>query len=273
MALKIIEKYKVSYIVTAPSHLGLLLNCQLIEKTNLSSIKHYFCGGSAVPQQFFQKMKNLLKNGKIMVGYGCSELCSCISLGFDSDSSIGILAPNVISKIISPDGLSLGISEKGEICVKSNFTFLGYYGDENQTKSILDTEGWIHTGDLGYFDKDGNLCLIGRIKDILKYKNNQISPSEIEELINKNPGVSDVSIVGIPDLIATDLPAAVIVKNENLNVTEEEIYDLVANNLSDCKKLRGGVYFVDQLPMTASGKIQKNKVKEMAIKFYNEKYQ
>lgn len=267
-----IEKYKVSYIITAPSHMGLLLNSPAIKKTNLSSIQIYYCGGSILPQNFYENMNNLLTNGKVVVGYGSSEFCNCISIGFASESSNGILAPNAFAKIISPTGLSLGISEKGEICAKSNFTFLGYYGDENLTKSMLDSEGWLHTGDLGYFDKDGNLNLVGRIKDILKYKNYQISPTEIEDfLINKIPGISHVSIVGIPDELATDLPAAVIVRMENSKITENEIYDLVANNFSDFKKLRGGIFFVDELPMTASGKIQKSKVKEMAIGFYNQK--
>lgn len=204
-------------------------------------------------------------------GYGITEIGGGVSVNLTGKKcSVGVTVPNVDVKIISEEGVSLGIGQDGEICVKSIFSFIGYYGDENETKSILDTEGWLHTGDIGHFDNDGNLYLVDRKKDILKYKGYQISPTEIEGLIGQNSGVSVVSVVGIPDEIATDLPAAVIVR-KNSNVTEEEIFDLVAKNMSDFKKLRGGVYFVDSIPMTISGKIQKNKVKDIAIHLFKNK--
>lgn len=216
-------------------------------------------------------MNSLLKKGITCNGYGITEIGGGVSVNLSGKkSSVGLTVPNVDVKIISDEGVSMGIGQDGEICVKSIFPFLGYYGDENETRSILDAEGWLHTGDIGHFDEDGYLYLVDRKKDILKYKGFQISPTEIEELIGQNSGVSVVSVVGVPDEIATDLPAAVIVR-KNTNVTEEEIFDLVAKNMSDCKKLRGGVYFVDSIPMTISGKIQKNKVRDLAIQFFKNK--
>lgn len=272
LAFKIIEKYEVTMVVTPPSQLGLLLHSPIIKKADLSSIRLYFCGGSTVPQHFLDQMNSLLKNGISCNGYGMTEIGGGIAGNITGKkSSVGFLMANIDVKIISEEGVSLGKGEDGEICAKSFFSFLGYYGDDNETKSILDSEGWLHSGDIGHFDEDNYLFLVDRKKDIMKYKNYQISPSELEELIGQHSGVSAVSVVGIPDDISTDLPAAVIVRMENSNVTEEEIYDLVAKDMSDFKKLRGGVFFVEKLPMTISGKIQKNKVKELAIKLFNNK--
>lgn len=272
LALNIIQKYKVTRIVSPPSYLGLLLQSTSIKNADLSSVQLLMCKGSAAPQHFIDGINSLLKNGIVGNRYGMTEICGGITVNVTGKKfSVGEMMPNVDAKIISEDGTLLGIGENGEICVKSNFPFIGYYGDENQIKTILDADGWLHSGDIGHFDENGNLFLIDRKKDIMKYKSYQISPSELEEVISKNLGVSAVAVVGIPDEIATDLPAAVIVRVKNSTVTEEEIFNLVARDLSDFKKLRGGVYFVDELPKTASGKMQRNKVKELVIKLYNNK--
>lgn len=136
--------------------------------------------------------------------------------------------------------------------------------------------------------------MIDRKKDILTFCNYHISPSEIEGLLINHPAIKQVCVVGIPDADSTDLPAAVVIRNQGACISEEKILNLVsrkcifayynfnvdslkhnltfAEKLSDHKRLRGGVYFVDKLPMTPSGKIVKRIVKEMAIKFYNERH-
>lgn len=270
LALKMIEKYKVTTVMSPPSQLGLILQSPLVEKINLSSVTSYFCGGSPVPNYFIEQMNKLLKNGKVIVAYGLSEIAGiCTMNNSGIKTSIGQLAPMVLMKIISEDGTLQGVEENGEICTRSYYTFLGYFGDEKETKTMLDSEGWLHTGDIGHFDKNGNLFIVDRKKDILKYKNYQISPSDIESVIIKHSKVSAVCVIGIPDQIATELPAAVVVLLDNSDVTKTEIFNLVAESMSDYKKLRGGVYFVKKLPMTPSGKIQKNKVKELAIELYS----
>lgn len=270
LTIKMIEKYKVTTILSPPSQLGIIVQSPLIKQANLASVSAYFSGGSTVPDHFVEQMNKLLKNGKVFVTYALSEIAGLCTLNYSGmKSSIGQLAPMILMKIISENGTLLGVEENGEICARSHYTFLGYFGDDQETKNILDSEGWLHTGDIGHFDKTGNLFIVDRKKDILKYKNYQISPSDIESVIIKHSKVSAVCVVGIPDEIATDLPAAVIVLMNNSNVTQSEIFNLVAESMSDYKKLRGGVYFVEKLPMTASGKVQKNKVKELAIGLYS----
>lgn len=128
------------------------------------------------------------------------------------------------------------------------------------------------TGDVGHVDEHGCIFIIDRVKEIMKYKGYQINPSEIENIIASIEGVELVAVVGIPDPIASNLLAAVIVKRPEFEeLTEQYIKDYVAEKLPDYKHLHGGAHFVDELPMTPSGKIQKRFVKVIALKEFNEK--
>lgn len=268
----IVEKYKVTAALSAPTYIALLLQSDRLCQSSLSSLKRYFCGGSFVSKELCESMNKYLINGNIQVAYGMTELAGILSMNTTTNNlkSVGKLGNNSKVKLIDSNGQQCGINETGEICCMPLYPFLGYYGDEQNTKQILDDEGWIHSGDIGYFDDEGLLYIVDRKKDILKYMNYQISPSEIEDIILNCLGVSNVCVVGVPDLVKTDLPAALIVrKNIGPKVTAEEIKDLVKENCSDFKQLRGGVYFVEFLPMTPSGKVLRRKVRDLAIELFN----
>lgn len=128
------------------------------------------------------------------------------------------------------------------------------------------------TGDIGFIDEAGRIFIIDRKKEVMKCKGYQVNPSEIENVIESIEGVEFVSVVGIPDPNATNLPAAVVVKRAEFDdLTEQFIIDFVAEKLPEYKQLLGGAHFVDELPMTPSGKIQKRFVKVIAIREYKEK--
>ena len=133
--------------------------------------------------------------------------------------------------------------------------------------------GWIKSGDIGYFDEDGFLYVIDRKKEVFKYQGYQIFPIEIEEIIEKHPDVSAVCVTCIPDMeIFTDLPVALVMKKQGSNVTEEELIEYTNSRvISEFKKLRAGVYFVDNFPLTISGKVQRKKLQQVAIEEYNKK--
>lgn len=136
---------------------------------------------------------------------------------------------------------------------------------------MLDKDGWIHTGDIGHFEEDGQLYVTGRNKEMFKYSNYQIVPSELEEILETHSGVLQAVVVGIPDPTYIDLPAAVIVRKNGSTVTEEELIKFMEGKVMDYKKFRGGIYFVNELPMTPSGKIRKIKVRELAISLFKAK--
>lgn len=138
----------------------------------------------------------------------------------------------------------------------------------------MDSDGFVKTGDRGFVDDKGCVFIIDRIKDIFKYGGYHINPSEIENVIDSIEGVEMASVVGIPDSFAANLTAAVIVRRQGFEdqLTEEAVMNHVASSLPHYKQLHGGVYFVEKLPMTLSGKIQKRFVKEIAISKYTLQY-
>jgi acyl-CoA synthetase (AMP-forming)/AMP-acid ligase II len=162
----------------------------------------------------------------------------------------------------------MDINEIGEIYVMSSVRFLGYANNIGDTKNAFDNEGWFKTGDLGYISEDGDIYVVDRKKDMIKYLNYQVAPSELENFIVGIKGVLSVCVVGIPDMISGDLAAAIIVKDKNSDLTEQDVIDDVAGNFPQFKRLHGGAYFVDGMPLTPSGKIKKIEVRKQAARMY-----
>lgn len=142
----------------------------------------------------------------------------------------------------------------------------GYYNNSDATASAVDSEGFYKSGDIGYFDEAGFLYIIDRKKEIYKYKGFQFNPSEIENVIQEIDGVRFVAVLGIPDPEVTDLPTAVIVKQDGYeHLSQEDISRVVESKLPESKHLHGGVFFLDELPMTISGKIKKKVLVDIII--------
>uniref|UniRef100_T1GLG8 AMP-dependent synthetase/ligase domain-containing protein n=1 Tax=Megaselia scalaris TaxID=36166 RepID=T1GLG8_MEGSC len=250
LALELIDKYKVTKTLLPPRNIAMIVNSPDIEK---KKILNPFC--------------------ILFFGYGCTET-GFIAAAFEEKKldSTGIVAFNVEVKIIDENGNHLGVGEDGEICMRSPIKWSGYFGDKESTDEVYDAEtGWYKTGDMGHFDEDGYLYIVDRIKEIMKSKGYHISPSEIEELVLEIPEVADVCVVGISDVITINLPAALVIRKTGSALSEETIQKYVADKMPHYKHLTGGVYFVDTLPKTPSGKILRRKAKEEAESLYKEK--
>lgn len=221
--------------MSASHALELALKSEKFYETDLRSIRLILCGGSKFSPSTAMKILQRLNNGSIMQAYGLSEVGGCATLGVltkEEDSSVGRLSFGMQAKITDDDGNRLGIGETGEICLKSRFKFLGYFGNEEATSNAIDNDEFLITGDVGYFDQENKLYLVDRKKDLMKYCASQISPTEIEQLIIQCKSVRAVCVVGIPDETAGDLPAAVIVQNDNEPiVTQHEIEQMVAGEI------------------------------------------
>jgi 4-coumarate--CoA ligase len=266
LMLKLIEKYRITSIFSAPYQMMLVTQSPKIVSYNLDSVKLVQVGGSFVSDGLKESLQKYLKNATVAVVYGATEIGGYISSTYCSDrnGSVGQLTDGIKIKILDEDRRLLGVNEVGEICGTSGFPFLGYKNNVKATREALDKDGWVLTDDLGYFDEDGFLILMDRKKDIIRYCGYQISPSEIEVVIQQLPEVLSVSVVGIPDSLYVDLPAAVIVRGSE-TLSEQMVIDYVAQHVPDQKQLRGGVYFIDKLPLTYSGKIMRREVKKIAI--------
>ncbi|XP_053699201.1 probable 4-coumarate--CoA ligase 1 [Sabethes cyaneus] len=271
LALDIIERFRITLVFFPPSSLVAIVKHPGVVQTDFSSIRVLFSGGSMVSSDLKHSFEKLLPNANFHVGYGLSEAGGVVTLS-DSDTykdgCTGYIRATCQAKVVDDDGNALEIGEKGEILVKMEYNFLGYYKNQEATEEMLDNAGWLHTGDIGKFDRDGLLFVVDRKKDIIKYDNFQISPSEIEAVILELPGVANVCVVGIP-VPGNDLATALVIKSGKVDTNEAEIHQVVERQLANFKQLRGGVYFVKHLPFTPSGKVLRRQCRDTAIALFN----
>lgn len=135
-------------------------------------------------------------------------------------------------QIVNPEtDEALGPNEEGEICVRGPIVMKGYIGNEQATKDTVDADGWLHSGDIGYYDEDGFFYITDRKKELIKYKGLQVSPTELEKILLTHPDVHDAAVAPVPDEVAGELPRAYIIKREGSTVTENEIAKFIAGLL------------------------------------------
>lgn len=168
-----------------------------------------------------------------------------------------------VRKVVDENGKSLGPNQPGEICFKGDLIMKGYVNDMEATKNAIDKDGWLHTGDIGFYDTDKHFFIVDRLKELIKYNAYQVAPAEIEALLLSNPKVKDCGVIGIPDEKAGELPFAFVVKQPGVKLTDKEIIQFVADNTSKVKWLRGGVKFIDEIPRNQTGKILRRKMREI----------
>jgi acyl-CoA synthetase (AMP-forming)/AMP-acid ligase II len=168
-------------------------------------------------------------------------------------AGVGQPVPNTEVKIVDPaTGAALGPNAEGEICVRGPQVMKGYLNRPDATAAMIDEDGWLHTGDIGYADEDSCFFIVDRVKELIKYKAMQIAPAELEALLLGHPAVADAAVVPLPDDEAGQIPKAFIVLKSP--VTADELMAYVADRVAPYKKVRR-VEFIDQIPKSASGKI------------------
>ncbi|XP_050079091.1 probable 4-coumarate--CoA ligase 3 [Anopheles maculipalpis] len=263
-----VEKYRASFVFMPPSYANQIARHERVAQVDFSSLRMLSLGGSYVSDGLRDRLDRLLPNGRTYNSVGTSEI-GWVSgdFGKRKPGSVGTPAVNIAIKIVDEEGNDLGVGEKGQVLIKGAEPFIGYYKNEEATRATIEARGYTRSGDIGYFDEEGYLYLVDREKDILKYRAFQISPSELEAIIAQIEGVLEVCVVGIPADAdrTTELPTAVIVPVAGSSVSANQVTEIVDGKVSDFKRLRGGVYFVDCLPKTQTGKILRRKVLEMVL--------
>lgn len=225
----LVERFKVTFTASTAFSVIQLLNHPQIEFANLSSLKHYICAGSKLSLDAINEMNKYLKGGKLCHGYGMTEFVGPVAVNFNHtrNDCVGQLISGCKVKIVNEHGHRLGINEDGELCIKPSFLFSSYLTDNQCSPNYLDREGFFITGDIARFDKNGDLFMIDRKKEQFKCCGYHVSPTELEQFLDKISGVKQSCVVPIPDIKSEFLPAALIVKTENSTCTEESIYNAV----------------------------------------------
>lgn len=266
--LEIIQKYKVSFLVTCPSQMVQVSLLNSYTQKSMSSIRLIFMTGSACSEATLRRIRSVLTEGILVNVYGTTESGGiAANLSGYKPQSVGKIGYNIQLKIMDQfTGERLGPNELGEICVMSNIKWLGYYNNPDATKQILDSEGFTHTGDLGYIDDEHYLYLVERCKDVMKYEYFHYSPHEIEEIVMTIPGVVDVCVFGVFDEEKNDIPAAAVVKHTESKLSEKDILQFVESKTqAPYKRLHYGVYFLDEIPYNRNGKVQRHLVKDICL--------
>ncbi|KAK7084875.1 hypothetical protein SK128_003932 [Halocaridina rubra] len=177
--------------------------------------------------------------------------------------SCGKLVSNVEAKIVDiSTGATLPEGERGELCLKTPSIMSYYHKNPEATAAVIDSEGWFHTGDI-VIHQDGFFSIVDRLKELIKVKSHQVSPSEIEEELLRHPGVMDAGVVGVPDDRSGELPRAYIVKKGDTSA--EDIMNFMKERVASVKQLKGGIRFVESLPKNPTGKMLRRVLQEMAV--------
>ena len=264
--LECIGKYGISVIYSVPTFFLELLKDGRNRRHDLSSLRLGLMAGgpfTAEQMRFIESELGL----RLMPGYGMSECVGISTSNFDAPveeraAGVGKLYPMTEAFVVGEDGRRLGCGEEGEICVRGMTLMLGYYGDEEATREAIDRDGFLHTGDLGYFDADGTLYISGRKKDIIIRSGNNISAVGVEKKIMGLPSVYTAAVVGIKDAKSTEAPAAMAVLRTGCACTEEELLREMEQVLTRLE-LPVRVMIVPSLPLTSSGKPDKQKIRAM----------
>ncbi|EDW58835.1 luciferin 4-monooxygenase [Drosophila virilis] len=262
---ELVARHKVSFVLTVPHHMALLAKSQRTDLAEqLQSVQSFICSGSKLPLGIWRRLYELLGSDRFAVLYGLSEISGVSKNVGGPLGSEGRLLRNVQVRIVDEQGNALGPNQTGHIHVRLNQRWGGYYRNPQDTQTTVTPDGqWLLTGDHGYFDDEGCLHFQTRDTDVFKYNNIPIYPKQIEDVILQLPGVHEAAIFAVPDEISTNLTACAVVREQNeegQQLTAEKISGIVAEHLSEAFHLRGGVYFVDELPKTTNNKIQRRRI-------------
>ncbi|CAH1132383.1 unnamed protein product [Ceutorhynchus assimilis] len=265
--LKSIQDYKINWLGVAPPLVVFFAKTQKLNQYDLSSLKGFYCGAAPLSKTTEEQVKKRLNISGIRQAYGMTETTLGVT-GLDSDDmrsgSCGKVLSSIAIKIRDPEtGRSLQANNVGEICVKAPCVMMGYYQNEQATKDTFTPDGWLKTGDLGYYDEEGYFYIVDRLKELIKYKGYQVAPAELESILINHPKIDDTGVVGLPDELVGEKPLAFVVKKAGADITEAEIKQFVAGFVSPQKRLTGGVIFLDSIPKNPSGKILRKELRKI----------
>ncbi len=238
---------------------------------DLSSLRTGIMAGSPCPVEVMKRVVSSMHMAEVTICYGMTET-SPVSTQTAADDTldrrvgtVGRVHPHVEIKIVDPaDGRTLPRGEPGEFCTRGYSVMLGYWDDEERTAEAIDRTGWMHTGDLATMDEEGYVNIVGRIKDLVIRGGENVYPREIEEFLYAHPDIADVQVIGVPDTRVGEELMAWVKLREGAQLDADAVKEYCKGRIAHYKVPRY-VRFTDEFPMTVTGKIQKYKMREIAV--------
>ncbi|MEN6643021.1 MAG: AMP-binding protein [Armatimonadia bacterium] len=270
LTLAAIQKERCTAVYGVPTMFIAEMSHPMFSMFDLTSLRTGIMAGSPCPIEAMKKVMSDMHMTEVTICYGLTEASPVFTQTTTDDdaehkaTTIGRKHPHVEVKVINPEtGEEVGPNIPGEICCRGYNLMKGYYNMPEETAKVLEKDGWLHSGDLVTYDEDGYFKIVGRLKDMIIRGGENIYPREIEEFLYTVPGIKDAQVVGVPDQKYGEVVGAFVTLHDGADLTEEDVQDACRARMARYKAPRY-VFFVDEFPQTASGKIQKFKLREMA---------
>jgi fatty-acyl-CoA synthase len=239
------------------------------DKFDLTHLRTGIMAGSPCPIETMKRVVSKMHLAEITIAYGMTETSPVSFQSSTTDpldkrtTTVGRVQPHLEVKVVDTDGTTVPVGETGELCTKGYSVMRGYWGDDAKTRECV-VDGWMHTGDLAVIDADGYCNIVGRLKDMLIRGGENIYPREIEEFLFRHPKIQSVQVFGVPDPKYGEEVCAWIVLRAGEQATAEEVQEFCRGQIAHYKVPKY-IRFVDELPMTVTGKVQKFVMRERMI--------
>lgn len=271
MVLEAVHKERATALYGVPTMFIAELNHPLFSKFDLTSLRTGIMAGSPCPVETMKQVIDRMHTSELTICYGLTETSPVFTQTSVDDTierkcgTVGRKHDPVDVRVIDPEtGEECAVGEMGELCCRGYNVMKGYYKMPDETARAIDDEGFLHSGDLGVVDEDGYYRVTGRIKDMIIRGGENVYPLEVEDFLLTVPGVLDAQVIGIPDARLGEIVGAFIRVQPGCALTAEEIREYAIARIARFKVPKH-IFFVDDFPMTASNKIQKFKLREMAV--------
>ncbi|KAA8530126.1 hypothetical protein F0562_004835 [Nyssa sinensis] len=275
--LRAVEEYRVTHVALTPPVVVAMTKGDLADGYDLTSLEEVSCGGAPLGRDLIAAFTAKFPPAVVMQGYALTESTGAAFRQASPEESlrwgsVGRLMANCEAKIVDPDtGVALPTFKHGELWIKGPNIMKGYVSDPKATSATLVSDGWLRTGDLCYFDDEGFLYVVDRLKELIKYKGYQVPPAELEQLLQSHPEILDAAVIPYPDEEAGQVPMAFVVRHSQCSLDEGKVMDFIAKQVAPYKKIRR-VAFVSFIPKSAAGKILRKELRSIAIQGTSSKY-
>jgi fatty-acyl-CoA synthase len=267
--LESVQAEKCTALYGVPTMFIAELNHPRFREFDLSSLRTGVMAGAPCPIEVMKQIVGQMHLSEITIAYGMTETSPAVCQSSTNAplsrrvSTVGTVLPHLEVKIIDPTtGETVAPGVSGELCMRGYGVMHGYWEDEAKTREVIDSDHWMHTGDLATMDAEGYINIVGRSKDMVIRGGENIYPAEIEAFLYRHPKVQDVQVVGLPDKRYGEELCAWIVAKPDETISENEIREFCKGQIAHFK-VPAYIRFVTQFPMTVTGKVQKFKIREL----------
>jgi len=265
--LGVMQDHAVTRAYLVPPIVLALAKHPLVDNYDLSKLKTIVSGAAPLSTELANETTDRI-GAEILQGYGMTETSPATHVALEGSGkpgSVGGLVPSSECRVVDVStGEDVEPGESGEIWVRGPHIMKGYLNNPQATADTIDADGWLHTGDIGYMDADGDFYIVDRLKELIKYKAFQVPPAELEGLLLSHPAVGDAAVIPVPDDEAGEIPKAFVVLKPGAEATAGELQDFIAGQVAGYKQIRE-LEFIDAIPRAISGKILRRVLRDAEL--------